>query len=375
MINFRYFIIALKVKLIYKLFNDNFNHPWKKIVIEQLKFSRHLDISIDCGETKKSEYLFTQDLLNCYRDWRNESMAASNKTPDLCVWSNNLITDIGRKLWNEKLIQQNVYSISDFLDENGDILNYLNFRIKHRLRKDDLSMTEYGGMKLALKRFNNPLSLSKNIQNIDKNLGIRLFINTLGEATLHSSKQIRSKMISESDPGTHTQMTTWKQYLPESICSMWKNIFINLHKASNNYKLIQHHYKILYRIATSRYLRHRFKIETSPNCQHCGMLETLEHIYLYCPTSIHFTSKVHNFIRSELEQDFEDEDGGIRFSCSHRNSAVNFILLVCNWYLGRQFQKGKDLYWEAFIRYAKQFLIGEKHSTTNRLSPHLNYTS
>ena len=106
MINFKSFIVALKVKLIYKLADHNFHHPWKTIVLDQLKYRHHLAISIDCGEARRPEYIFTQDLLNCFQYWRTASSTASNLTPDLCIWSNKAITDIGRPLWNARLIQK-----------------------------------------------------------------------------------------------------------------------------------------------------------------------------------------------------------------------------------------------------------------------------
>jgi hypothetical protein len=69
-----------------------------------------------------------------------------NKTPDLCIWSNKAITDIGKPLWNDsdRLVERKVYSISDPVDVNGEILSYQNFRIKHIIRKEDQPMSEYG---------------------------------------------------------------------------------------------------------------------------------------------------------------------------------------------------------------------------------------
>jgi hypothetical protein len=67
MINFKTFIVSLKVKLIFKLFDTNFLDPWKEILTNQLKFPDHLAISIDCGEAAHCQYSFTQDLLNCFQ--------------------------------------------------------------------------------------------------------------------------------------------------------------------------------------------------------------------------------------------------------------------------------------------------------------------
>ena len=49
-----------------------------------------------------------------------------------------------------------------------------------------------------------------------------------------------------------------------------------------HFKLIQHQYKILTMIATSKYIRYKMKIETSHECSHClaNNIETLKHMYL-----------------------------------------------------------------------------------------------
>ena len=375
MINFKSFVVSLKVKLLFKLFDQNFHHPWKDILTNQLKFPDHLAISVECGVAASGEYAFTQDLLNCFQYWRSESSTVSNKTPDHCIWFNKSITDIGRLLWNDNLISRKVFSISDFVDDNGDILTYQQFRIKHRIRKEELSMTDYGSMKLALKRFNTPSITTKSLNNIDQNLGIRFFVNASDEATPRSSKEIRSCMISDEDPSNHLQMSTWNQHLPETIHKTWKAAFFHLIKASNNFKLIQHQFKILYRIATSRYLRFKMKIDGDPNCPKCGELETLEHIYINCQYSLDFVSKVHSFITANLDSTFNDHEHVIRLGCIHPNQAIIFMLLTCNWYIGRQYQRNKGLYWEPYVRFCKQFLNGEKLYIVNQINNSLHYTN
>ena len=183
--------------------------------------------------------------MNCFQYWRSESSTVSNKTPDHCIWFNKSITDIGRLLWNDNLISRKVFSISDFVDDNGEILTYQQFRIKHRIRKEELSTTDYGSMKLALKRFNTPTITTKSLNNIDQNLGIRFFVNVSDEAMPRSSKEIRSCMISDEDPSNHLQMSTWNQHLPETLHKTWKATFFHLMRASNNFILIQHQFKIL----------------------------------------------------------------------------------------------------------------------------------
>ena len=67
---------------------------------------------------------------------------------------------------------------------------------------------------------------------------------------------------------------------------MWAQTLKNLYKISNHYKLIQHQYKILTMIATSKYIMlYKMKIEKSHECSHClaNTIETLKHIHMECP--------------------------------------------------------------------------------------------
>ncbi len=84
--------------------NSSFHHKWKDIVTQQLKYPDHVNISIENGLARKN-CNFTQNLLDCYTEWKARSAAAASRTIDHCIWANSRITDIGAKLWNVCLIQ------------------------------------------------------------------------------------------------------------------------------------------------------------------------------------------------------------------------------------------------------------------------------
>ena len=104
-------------------------------------------------------------------------------------------------------------------------------------------------------------------------------------------------------------------------------------------------------------------LESNTNCTFClNTPETLEHIYLYCPKTVQFLEGVNNLIVNTLAPNYRDPNKLIHFTCYSPNKAINFINLVANWYLGRQFQNKKQIYWDAFIKFKNQFLIGEKQA-------------
>ncbi len=172
---------------------------------------------------------------------------------------------------------------------------------------------------------------------------------------------------------TSPQLQQWSLICAElngNIELNWKQIFDNLYTITNNYKLIQHQYKIFTRIATSNYIRHKMKISNTYTCSKCFPLvvpETLEHIYLKCPQTITFHKKLAEFITSNIDPNYNTTKL-IHITCLHPNKAVNFLNLVGNWYIGRKFQKNKQIYWDEYISQIKWFLIGEKSQTRDVLN-------
>jgi hypothetical protein len=125
----------------------------------------------------------------------------------------------------------------------------------------------------------------------------------------------------------------------------------------------ENQYKILMKIATSKYLRYKMKIENNYNCDNCvNQRETLEHIYLECPKTLTFLTQVEEHIRARIDESYSDHDKLLHFTCNHTNKAVNYVNLVAKWFIGRQFQNHKPLYFDAFEKFVDQFLTGEKQS-------------
>ncbi|XP_063692485.1 uncharacterized protein LOC134824508 [Bolinopsis microptera] len=92
----------------------------------------------------KTNCHFTQDVLNCYTEWKISSVNAALGSIDHCVWYNQAITDIGAKLWNNHLIDKGIFYISDFLSiDQSTILNYDMFINKWELSPNTISKTEY----------------------------------------------------------------------------------------------------------------------------------------------------------------------------------------------------------------------------------------
>lgn len=365
MVNFDNFLLGLKVKLIFKLLDKNFAHPWKDIVLSQLKFPQHLNISIEVGAAKKHRK-FTQDLLDSFREWKIRVANCRGKTINECIWGNSIITGKGNTLWNAALINRRVAYLSDFVNADGEILSYVEFRYKHNVRPCNFSKSDYVNIKLAIRRYNNPNNCHKSLGNIDTSISLDLFYG--GENTPHNvpSKMIRQRLMTLPDPATLPALRGWcsqLSQLPQTVKINWCQTFQKLYKATNNYKLIQHQYKVFMQIATCKYMRHKMKIANTYRCSSCSLNapETLAHIYIHCPKTLSFYLQLNNYIRNGLDPQYIATDKYFtHFTCGHTNAGVNFLNLVACWYIGRKFQWGKDFFWDEFIKFVNQFLIGEK---------------
>ena len=125
------------------------------------------------------------------------------------------------------------------------------------------------------------------------------------------------------------------------------------------------------RIATSKYLRYKMKISSSYSCSLCfpAATETLDHIYLKCPKTLPFKEKLRSFITNSVDSTYSLENHVYYFTCDHPNNVINFLNLVANWYIGRKVQNEKVFYWDEYLKFVKQFLIGEKTHTRTILEP------
>ena len=113
MIDFKEFFTALKVKLVGVLISDQYNPSWKRIVLGQL-INENIEISIE-NNLVKPGCKFTSDLLAHYDGFLNKAEQAGSCVRNRCLWKSKFITDIGRPLCNQNLVDYGIVYVTDFL--------------------------------------------------------------------------------------------------------------------------------------------------------------------------------------------------------------------------------------------------------------------
>ena len=363
------FLSSMKLKLITKIGDYSFNHKWKDIVINQVNHPDHPGICFENGLVN-SAYSFTDDLVQCYADWKSTAAKYNTVCINHCIWGNNLITDIGSKLWFPKLIDYNINYLSDFVNTEGEVMTYKEFCSKtldhcwHIISK-----REYVNLKMAIRRFNIPNIPQRNICNIDSNLCLNFFI--VGGSGGVKARKIRDMCINKIDTNNILPMQNWSRDLGKESID-WRKVFRNLCPGgfTNNFRLIQFQYKLLMRITTCRYMRYKMNIDTnSPNCIHCkSIIETLHHIFLDCPKTFPLIIYLEYRIINYLDNNYDDPDRFFYITCSHENPFINFIWAAFKSYLSRCFQLSRGPSLKFFEYYVKSNLVGENEATIRNVN-------
>ena len=99
----------------------------------------------------------------------------------------------------------------------------------------------------------------------------------------------------------------------------------------------------------------------SDQCSLCNSaLETLPHIFLYCPYSKVFTDRLNKFMTDNIFTDFRATKRYYFITYNHVNTIVNYLHITAEWYMSKQIQTAKPPIWEEYIRYIRVALTEKK---------------
>lgn len=358
MIDFDKFLVSLKLSIVRKVLNNRFEHPWKNIFINQLSFPNHIQLCIENGSTKRGRK-FTNDALTCYRNWVSNITASNNKTVNEIIWYNGRVSGSQNRLWNEYLISREIFFIDQLMDSEGNILEYGMLLSKFDLTPSLFRKADYLPIKMTLKCFHSPNNPLKSLSNIEPNSS-QLHLLSGPRSGAVSSKTIRTSMIHPGD-NYPKFINVWESAIfavKASAKTDWTKTFDYLYSSTNNFRLIQHQYKIIARIATSGYMRHKMKLADSPLCSQCDIklhqCETLEHIYLKCPYSNNILERVAGLIRQSVDPQFVYIPS-LNITLLHDNIQLRRILMVANYYIGVKYQKREHLNWLEINSFFRNF--------------------
>ena len=186
------FLSSMKLKLLQKLGDINFEHNWKDIVLRQLKHHEHPGIYFE-NLLVYDKYTFTSDLIHSYLDWKENVAKSYSKCINHFIWGNRAITDIGSQLWVPSLINVNINYLSEFVNDTGEVMSYSDFCTKTLFRsRHIITNRQYVDIKMAIRSFGDPQTPTRNLANIDINLCLKFFTDIFSIATLKLVKSVQS---------------------------------------------------------------------------------------------------------------------------------------------------------------------------------------
>ena len=357
------YLTSMKMTIIKKILNPKFKHSWKSIFVRQFKFPDQIEISVENALTCEKSVI-VKNILTTYVQWKNKIVNVKGTCLNHAVWANKSITDIGSQLWNENLIYRGILYITDFLNEDSTIMNYNQFCVNWDLDVSEITSKDYVDIKMAIRSFNCSTISNRNITKIDNEACLTFFrYNWSGKNNL-SGKILREKMYMPKSPDSLPSIKKWSRELGRYSIN-WGQILSNTFTGvTNNYKLIQFQYKLLLRISTCKYMRFKMNIvKDNGRCGLCnGALETLEHIFIYCPNTKIFIRSLNIFIRHKICREYRDINNYYLVTCYHSNPLINYLNITAKWYISKNFQNKKRLLWDEYIRFVKFALTGERRS-------------
>ena len=365
------FFQSMKLKLVEKIGDIKFEHKWKDIILNQVKLPEHPGICFENGLVEM-KYAFTNDLIQCYNEWKETSAKVKNKCINHCIWFNNSFKDIGSKLWVPSLINNNVNYLSEFVKKDGEVMTYEEFCTETLDRCwHIISKREYVDIKMAIRSFSSNNIPQRNLNNIDLKLNLSFFTD-LGPRKLKATV-IRDAIHGKVNITDILPLQNWNRDLGIDYLD-WRKIFRNTYIFCKNLKIIQFQYKLFMRISTSRYMRYKMKIDTvSPNCIYCeSQIETLYHIFLECPKTVSLFRNIQIRITDNMISDYRDDNLVFYITCSHENQAINYIWAAFKYYISRCFQTHKEPSIRGFEMYIGKILNGENDFTTRSVKEGLN---
>ncbi|MCU7800901.1 MAG: hypothetical protein KZQ70_12335, partial [gamma proteobacterium symbiont of Lucinoma myriamae] len=330
MVDVENFVNALKVSWIRRMITEN----KKYLKIFQTMYPMFKDFQ-NYGESffvqniHKISNPFWKDVFSSYKYFLSKT-APQNWTEFLAqpLWLNKSIkvggSSIAYKLW----IKKGILVINDLMNSNGNLLSYIDFDTKFRVRSNFL---EYEGVLEGIRSYLNKL----NFQHLPSNL-IQPIIPGPISILLRNKKgcrQIYDSLIRPNSPPRSTQK--WQEKLNLSIHFQWSKIWQLTKTFTHDTTLIWFQTKINHRILATNYLLEKMKIVNNKSCSFCSEEdETIIHLLCSCRYVDCFWKNLLFYINHKCITTFtlwtEKE---ILFGLDKSDTVLNKIILQAKYYI------------------------------------------
>ena len=113
----------------------------------------------------------------------------------------------------------------------------------------------------------------------------------------------------------------------------------------------------IYRRIVNNRLLHKMKITETPCCLFCNQIETIEHIYLDCPNTIHIWQEVEKWIKSLHYPHFKISDTEKIFGEKYNNQLKHLVITSTKDIIHFKRKTGDNMY----LSYVKRLIVKNLH--------------
>ena len=191
----------------------------------------------------------------------------NNTTKDIPLFNNNLFSRFNKPLFIPRWISLNILYHHQLV-ENGRVISF---------EKAKLKLGNYGGLIFDYLAVTNAI-FKFNSSNLEEDSDSKLDFSSV--KTL-SNKIIRNIIVKQQ---LSNQELTCANFWERSLEIDISKYFSIAKQATGETKLRNMYFKILHNIYPTNLLLHRMKIKASPNCDYCGDIDHIIHMFFSCPS-------------------------------------------------------------------------------------------
>ena len=146
-----------------------------------------------------------------------------------------------------------------------------------------------------------------------------------------NNKELR-KIIGENETASVCGRMFWRRKYDVDILKHFKIAV----ESTRESRLRLLHYKILHNIFPSNILLHKMKIKNTDNCDYCGAVDYVEHMFIHCPRLRGFWEMIFNMILARTGVRVDRTDSNILFGINRADMdcnkekyrVINHIILI-----------------------------------------------
>ena len=289
------------------------------------------------------------------------------------LWNNRYITIQNTPFLWKKWKDAGIFKIRDIIDNNGTFLDSEQIYQQFGIRVNFLEVLQI--RKSLPYEWRRIIERTSNLSDMNEPC-----FSYKGKVIQISKANSKTAYLyfRESINKVPTCIRKWIEYFPHLDEKAQRDNFTRTFLMTKETKLQSFQYKILHRYIHCRKKLHEMTIIDSPNCEHCGTLDTIIHFFVECDYVVQFWSHLQNWINTVYSERiaFHYTEQNILFGINDAtefSKVVNYISLIAKYFIyTNRLKSNHVLDMRTFFSILKYKLRIEKNISTKNKSTHFD---